>query len=123
VRSVAEDREVQVRDASAALDELRGIAVVEGEQILRPFVDSDPGFFTALADRLREAMQRYSEIARIDIEGEVDPDEGYPLIGVELAMAASPQRAHEIMDALFDDSLQDLYSQAPLELEVIAKPA
>ncbi len=120
--AVGEKREVQTQDAKAALEELRSIARVEGEAVLRPFIDAHPGFFATLAERLRESKRRHSEIAGVDIVGEVDPEEGYPLVGVELVMSASPERAHGIMNALLDEWVHEMDLEAPLELEVMAKP-
>jgi len=120
---VPAEREVEVREGIAALEELRRVAVIEGEQILRPFVDSDPAFFTALADRLREALHRYSEIERTGIRADADPEEGYPFVQVELTMNASSERACEVLGAFFDECLGDLYPEPPLELEVVLRAA
>ncbi len=120
---MAEDREVEVRDTTAGLEELRRIGTVEGEEILRPFSESTPEFFVKLAEGLEGTMRRYSEIVGIEMQGGVDPEEGYVYLGVGLIMSASVERACEIMDALPDVWLHDLSLQAPLELEVVARPA
>ena len=122
VSVVAGRREVEVRDAKAALEELRSVASIEGEELLRPFIDADPGFFATLAERLRESMRRHSEIARVEIEVGVDPEEGYVYVGVNLMMRAPLERIHDIRSALFHAWLKDLYREAPLALEVIARP-
>ena len=114
-------REVEVRDAKAALEELRSVASIEGEELLRPFIDADPGFFATLAERLRESMRRHSEIARVEIEVGVDPEEGYPFVQAGLIMDTSPERACAVLSALLDESLQDLHPQAPLELEAVLR--
>lgn len=108
--------------SARALEALGQVAAVHNTRALEPFLESDPAFFEALADGLRDSSARYEELESIEVEGDVDQDEGHPFLRVRLSVSAEPGRAFELRREIFRSWLGQLYAQAPLELRVSAIP-